>query len=154
MAGRSGFEDGHFPARPARPKKGGRVSKLSGLGFSLTIYLLALAGGLLLFAGPVYLSNGATHLSNPGLAAYDPPPGALLIPEPSAQKELPLAVLKRREIVDPAIAAMVNARTKQTAQAEPARRTSRSEPVYSRDEPPTTATIRPRPAFTHGNSVY
>jgi hypothetical protein len=131
------------------------VSKLTGLGFSLTIYLLALAGGLLLFAGPVYLSNGATHLSNPGLAAYDPPPGAMLIPEPSAQKELPLAVLKRREIVDPAIAAMVNARTKQTAQAsEPVRRTSRSESSYSRDEPPTTATIRPRPNFRHGNSVY
>jgi hypothetical protein len=81
------------------------------LGVSLAIYLIAVAFGLVLFVSPVLLANGPTKFDNPGLAAYDPPPGTVLIPQ-RARNSFPLAFLKHEEIVDPALVAELNAKAK------------------------------------------
>jgi hypothetical protein len=85
------------------------MNRSDGLGLSVSFYLAALLCGLMLFALPVYFMNSGTTLANPGVAAYDPPPGATLIrrADPNAEK---LAVLRHQDIVTPAQIAAVNAR--------------------------------------------
>lgn len=70
-----------------------------GLGGSLLLFGVALLGVLMLIATPVYFFSGGTRLTNPGLAAYEPPPGASLIRRRDP-RTLELAVLAHDEIVD------------------------------------------------------
>jgi hypothetical protein len=83
-----------------------------GLGGSVAIYLVALACGLSLFVLPVLFASGQKY-DNAGMAAYDPPPGTLLIPQ-RARNAVPLALLKHDDLVDSALAAEMNAKSKKT----------------------------------------
>ncbi len=89
-----------------------------GLVASLSLYLAALAAGLLLFAGPIYWLNSGTTLANPGVAAYDPPPGATLI-RTRDPHIMPLAVLDHKDIVDSTQLAAISAKTKRAERTEP-----------------------------------
>jgi hypothetical protein len=88
-----------------------KSNKSQGLGGSLLLYLAALLGGLMLFALPVFFISGGTTLENPGLAAYVPPPGALLIrkPDPNAMQ---LSLLKHDNLIDAGQLAAISAKTK------------------------------------------
>ncbi|MGI8524978.1 MAG: hypothetical protein ACR2K5_02180 [Pseudolabrys sp.] len=92
-----------------------------GLGLSLSLYLVALIGGLLLFASPVYWLNAGTKLHNPGVAAYVPPPGATLIRkrDPNVME---LSVLKHDDVVDATQLAAISAKSKSAQVAERQRR--------------------------------
>jgi hypothetical protein len=94
-----------------------------GLGLSLAIYLIAVTFGLMLFVSPILLANGPTKYNNPGLAAYDPPPGTLLIPQ-RARNSFPLAFLKYEDLVDPAMVASLSPKAKKAE--KPHRLASRS----------------------------
>jgi hypothetical protein len=80
------------------------------LGVSLAIYLIVVTFDLMMFVVPVLLANGPTKFDNPGIAAYDPPPGTLLISR--ARNLFPLAFLKHDDLFDPAMVAAPNARSK------------------------------------------
>jgi hypothetical protein len=84
-----------------------------GLGVSVAIYLVALVCGLALFVLPVLVISGPSKFENAGMAAYEPPPGTLLIPQ-RARNAGPLAVLQHDDLVDPALAAELNAKAKKT----------------------------------------
>jgi hypothetical protein len=112
-----------------------------GLGSSLALYLSALFGGLMLFVLPVYFLNAGTNLQNPGLAAYVPPPGATLIRKPDPYT-VPLAILKRDDVVDPAQLAAINAKAQKTD--KPRRSASRSVP-RQRGEPDLRYAAQPQP---------
>jgi hypothetical protein len=94
-----------------------------GLGGSLLLFGVALLGGLMLIAMPVYLFSGGTRLTNPGLAAYEPPPGASLIRRRDP-KTLELANLARDEIVDAKQIAAASAKSKPAERTRTAKATS------------------------------
>lgn len=82
---------------------------------SIAIYMVAVVCGLALFLVPVFLFNAPRTIANAGMAAYEPPPGTLLIPQP-AQYSSPQAALIRDETINPgslgnAIAKVKNADT-------------------------------------------
>ena len=77
----------------------------------MAIYLVALLCGLLLFVLPVLVISGPSKFENAGMAAYDPPPGTLLIPQ-RARNAAPLALLQHDDLVDSALAAELNAKAK------------------------------------------
>jgi len=82
-----------------------------GLGISIAIYMVAVVCGLALFLVPVFLANTPRIIANAGMAAYEPPPGTLLIPRP-ARYSSAQAVLFRDETVDPVLLAIANAKVK------------------------------------------
>lgn len=71
-----------------------------GLVTSLAVYIIAIAFGLVVIVVPVLLFNGPTKFHNPGVAAYNPPAGTLLIPV-SDRNSFPLALLKQEDIAAP-----------------------------------------------------
>src|ERR1700687_1968564 len=82
-----------------------------GLGVSVAIYMIALVCGLALFVLPVLVISGPSKFENVGIAAYEPPPGTLLIPQ-RARNAGPLAVLQHEDLVDSTLAAELNAKAK------------------------------------------
>jgi hypothetical protein len=105
-----------------------------GLGVSVAIYLVAMVCSLTLFVVPVLLANGSKTFDNPGLAAYDPPPGTLVIPQ-RARYALPLAFLKHDDIVETAMLAKVNANAKKAE--KPRQLASRTGQRVRSERPPT-----------------
>jgi hypothetical protein len=83
-----------------------------GLGVSIAIYMVAMVCGLALFVLPVLLVNWPGKGVNVGMAAYQQPPGTLLIPKPARYSSL-LVYLKHDDIVDPALLADMNAKVKE-----------------------------------------
>ena len=88
-----------------------------GLGISLAIYLAVILGVLAVVALPIYLANRTQVYPNPPLARADPLLNGPVIGE-RVPTSLPVAMLKKRTIVDPATLAALNAKAEK---AEPAR---------------------------------
>ena len=95
------------------------ASESEGLGFSLLIYAAAVVGALALVAMPVYLANAPEVYDNPRLARADPLLNGPIIGNRAASG-LPVALLLRPEIIDPATLALLDAKAKkQAAVAQP-----------------------------------
>jgi hypothetical protein len=77
-----------------------------GLGLSMIAYAAILLAGLALVAGPVIWSNSGTAYENPALSGGSP--SASLYSRVHNERTFPVALLKPRTIVDPAILAKVN----------------------------------------------
>ena len=88
------------------------ASESEGLGLSLLLYVAAIAGTLALVAAPVYFASRPQVYDNPPLARADPLLNGPIIGAREATRA-PLAVLKRRTIVDPKFVATLNAKIKQ-----------------------------------------
>jgi hypothetical protein len=68
-----------------------------GMGLSVAVYALAMAGGLALCVLPVLWASGATVYENPAVKSVRLPGGPSYA---RRQAEFPLALLKRQPIVD------------------------------------------------------
>jgi hypothetical protein len=92
-----------------------------GLGLSLLVYVGALVLGLGLIVSPVLWAAGPTEYQNPELPKYDITSSR---PLATQHRQIPLARLKREEIVDQTMLAALNARAAKTREARerPARR--------------------------------
>lgn len=91
------------------------TSDSEGLGFSVAIYIAAVACVFVLIAVPVYWANGPTVYDNPPLARSGPLMNGPVVGR-QVSSAVPLIMLKREAIVDPAILAGLNAKAeKQTA---------------------------------------
>jgi hypothetical protein len=115
-------------------------SESEGLGLSVLIYMAAILGALAAIAVPVYIANAPQVYENPKLARSDPLLGSPIVGDRGPTR-VPLAMLKHETIVDPAILASVNAKSKAVATAHPATRAvaqrSRGTPVADlQPEPP------------------
>jgi hypothetical protein len=104
-----------------------RTSASEGLGLSVVIYMAAVLGVLGLVVVPVYLANAPQVYENPTLARANPLLDGPIIGN-RAPHPVPLAMLKRQTIVDPAIVAGLNAKAKQVASARVTRPTSTPRP--------------------------
>ena len=82
-------------------------SESEGLGLSLVVYLAAIFGILAVVALPVYLANKAKTYDNPPLAQSDPLLNGPIIGN-RVSARVPLARLKREQIVDPALVRALN----------------------------------------------
>lgn len=89
-------------------------SESHGLGLSLLIYVAAIAGTLALVAVPVYVANAPEVYENPPLARADPLLNGPIVGK-RVSSSVPLAILKRETLVDPAIVAALNAKAKKEA---------------------------------------
>jgi hypothetical protein len=96
-----------------------------GLGLSLLVYVGALLGGLFLFVAPVLWAYGPTEYPNPPLPKYDITSSRPLFDQ---HKQVPLARLKREDIVDQKALASINAKPDkpEKPKREASERTSRS----------------------------
>lgn len=104
-----------------------RSSEYEGLGLSLVIYMAAIAGALAVAALPVYLANRPQVYENPPLARANPLLNGPIVGN-RVSTGVPLAMLKREIIVDPAIIAALNAKAEKAEKAaavrHPVRRTA------------------------------
>jgi hypothetical protein len=91
-----------------------RASESEGLGLSLLIYAGAILGALALVALPVYFTNRPQVYANPLLARADPLLNGPIVGNRISAR-VPLARLKKETIVDPAIVAALNEKTKKAA---------------------------------------
>ena len=97
-------------------------SQSDGLGFSLAVYLAAILGALAVIALPVYFATRTQVYPNPPLARADPLLNGPVVGE-RVPTSRPVAMLKKRTIVDPATLAALNAKAEKAAPArQPARR--------------------------------
>ena len=78
----------------------------------MAIYLTALAAGVAVIAVPVYLAVKPTVYDNPPIVRANPLLNGPVIGARDTSRA-PLALLKRRVIVDPKIVAALNAKVKQ-----------------------------------------
>jgi len=90
------------------------TSDTEGLGFSLAIYVAAIACVFVLIAVPVYWANGPTVYDNPPLARSGPLMNGPIVGR-QISSAVPLVMLKRQTIVDPAILAGLNAKAEKSA---------------------------------------
>lgn len=84
-------------------------SESEGLGVSVVIYMTAILGGLAVAVLPVYLANRPQVYDNPPVTHADPLLNGPIIGE-HVSTRVPLALLKRETIVDPAMVAALNAK--------------------------------------------
>ena len=76
-----------------------------GLGLSLLVYAGLMAAALTLLVTPVLWASGPTEYANPELPKYDITSSRTLAHQ---QKQIPLARLKREEIIDAKMLAAIN----------------------------------------------
>jgi hypothetical protein len=89
-----------------------------GLGLSLAVYALLMAAALTLIITPVLWAYGPTEYRNPELPKYDITSSRPLAHQ---QKQVPLARLKREEIVDAKMLASINTKPAKTERVREAR---------------------------------
>jgi hypothetical protein len=89
-----------------------------GLGLSLAVYALLMAAALTLIITPVLWAYGPTEYVNPELPKYDITSSRTLAHQ---QKQIPLARLKREEIVDAKMLAAIKTRPAKTERVREAR---------------------------------
>jgi len=94
-----------------------------GLGLSLLVYVGALLCGLVLIVAPILWASGAREYPNPVLPKYDITSSRPLVDQ---HKQVPLAVLKREELVDPTMLAALNAKTRTTQSRDTQERSART----------------------------
>ena len=90
------------------------TSDSGGLGASVLLYMAAVVGALALMAVPVYLANAPQVYENAPLARPDPLLNGPIIGNRPAIG-LPVALLKRQDIIDPATLAALGAKEKRQA---------------------------------------
>jgi hypothetical protein len=119
-----------------------------GLGFSLLVYVGALLAGLLLFVGPVLWAYSPAVIPNAELPKYD-----ITSSRPLARQndKIPLAVLKREDIVDQKTLASLGTQPSKPAKGERAvasgSRNARTAYAQAHDDDDTPAQQRPRRSF-------
>jgi hypothetical protein len=89
-----------------------------GLGLSLVVYALLMAAALTLIITPVLWASGPTEYVNPQLPKYDITSSRPLAHQ---QKQIPLARLKREEIVDAKMLASINTKPAKSERVREAR---------------------------------
>jgi hypothetical protein len=89
-----------------------------GLGLSLAVYALLMAAALTLIITPVLWAYGPTEYTNPQLPKYDITSSRSLAHQ---QKQVPLARLKREEIIDAKMLAAINTKPAKTERVREAR---------------------------------
>jgi len=89
-----------------------------GLGLSVLVYAGVMAAALALLVTPVVWASGPTEYSNPQLPKYDITSSRTLAHQ---QKQIPLARLKREEIVDAKMLASINAKPSKSERVREAR---------------------------------
>ena len=89
-----------------------------GLGLSILVYAGVMVTGLALLVTPVLWAMGPTEYSNPQLPKYDITSSRSLTHQ---QKQIPLARLKREEIVDAKMLASINTKPAKTERVREAR---------------------------------
>ena len=89
-----------------------------GLGLSLAVYALLMAAVLTLIITPVLWAYGPTEYTNPQLPKYDITSSRTLAHQ---QKQVPLARLKREEIIDAKMLAAINTKPAKTERVREAR---------------------------------
>ena len=89
-----------------------------GLGLSLAVYALLMAAVLTLIITPVLWAYGPTEYTNPELPKYDITSSRTLAHQ---HKQVPLARLKREEIVDAKMLAAINTKPAKTERVREAR---------------------------------
>ena len=98
-----------------------------GLGLSLLVYAGLMAAALTLLVTPVLWASGPTEYANPELPKYDITSSRTLAHQ---QKQIPLARLKREEIIDAKMLAAINTKPAKPERVREARerpsRTSRT----------------------------
>ena len=101
------------------------ISGRDGLGLSVAIYMAAILGTMAVLAVPVSMAVGPQVYANPPLDPPDP-----LLNGPIVGKRVtspvPVALLKKPVLADPAVVAELNARTRQ---AKPARQDVAHQPA-------------------------
>lgn len=96
-------------------------SDTEGLGLSLAVYVAAIVGVFAVIMMPIYLANRPVVFENPPLAAANPLMNGPIVGYRATT--IPVALLKKEPIVDPATLAALNAKSKK--QASPNRPTQR-----------------------------
>ncbi len=89
-----------------------------GLGLSLAVYALLMAAVLTVIITPVLWAYGPTEYTNPELPKYDITSSRTLAHQ---HKQVPLARLKREEIVDAKMLAAINTKPAKTERVREAR---------------------------------
>jgi len=89
-----------------------------GLGLSVLVYAGVMAAGLALLVTPVVWASGPTEYANPELPKYDITSSRTLAHQ---QKQIPLARLKREEIVDAKMLASINTKPAKSGRIREAR---------------------------------
>ena len=89
-----------------------------GLGLSLAVYALLMAAVLTLIITPVLWAYGPTEYTNPELPKYDITSSRTLAHQ---HKQVPLARLKREEIIDAKMLASINTKPAKTERVREAR---------------------------------
>ena len=89
-----------------------------GLGLSLAVYALLMAAVLTLIITPVLWAYGPTEYTNPALPKYDITSSRTLAHQ---HKQVPLARLKREEIIDAKMLASINTKPAKTERVREAR---------------------------------
>ena len=89
-----------------------------GLGLSLLVYAGLMAAALTLLVTPVLWASGPTEYANPELPKYDITSSRTLAHQ---QKQIPLARLKREEIIDAKMLAAINTKPAKTERVREAR---------------------------------
>jgi hypothetical protein len=112
-----------------------------GLGLSVLVYALVMAAGLALLVTPVVWASGPTEYNNPQLPKYDITSSRTLAHQ---QKQIPLARLKREEIVDAKMLASINAKPAKSERVREARGPSRAARTAFAQAPDHDETSRPR----------
>jgi hypothetical protein len=92
------------------------TSESEGLGLSILIYMVAITGALAAAAVPVYMANAPQVYDNPKIVRANPLLDGPIVGN-RVPTRVPLAVLKRETIVDPAILASVKATAKKEVAA-------------------------------------
>lgn len=96
-----------------------------GLGLSVVVYAAVMVAGLALLVTPVVWASGPTEYANPELPKYDITSSRSLAHQ---QKRIPLARLKREEIVDAKMLASLNTKPAKAERAREARSERPSRP--------------------------
>jgi hypothetical protein len=89
-----------------------------GLGLSILVYAGVMATALALLVTPVLWASGPTEYANPELPKYDITSSRSLAHQ---QKQIPLARLKREEIVDAKMLASINTKPAKAERVREAR---------------------------------
>ena len=113
-----------------------------GLGLSVLVYAGMMVAALALLVTPVLWASGPTEYSNPELPKYD-----ITSSRPLAyqQKQIPLARLKREEIVSATMLAAINAKPAKAERVREAReRPSRAARTAFAQAPDHDEAARPR----------
>jgi hypothetical protein len=113
-----------------------------GLGLSVLLYAGVMAAALALLITPVLWASGPTEYPNPQLPKYDITSSRTLAYQ---QKQIPLARLKREEIVDAKMLASINTKPAKSERVREAReRPSRAARTAFAQAPDHDDTARPR----------